>query len=95
MGYYDYDTKTKITGEHQLLLDYGKIIKLVTFLNRNELDSRILQLQENVPSKIGSISRPKPRNLEEIKIFVRCSSHTVCVLLSSFNSRVSNWWHAT
>ena len=56
VGYHDYDTRTKITGELQLLLDYGKIIRLVTFLNRNQLSSRVLQLQVNFSSKFGSIS---------------------------------------
>ena len=40
-----YDTRTNITGEFQLSLDYGKIIKLVIFLDRNQINSRILQLQ--------------------------------------------------
>ena len=34
---HNYDTRTKITGELQVLLDYGKIIKLFPFLNRNQL----------------------------------------------------------
>ena len=55
VDYHDYDTRTKITGKLHLLLDYSKIIKLVTTLNRNRLNSRVLQLQVNIFSKIGSI----------------------------------------
>ena len=45
----------KLLANFQLLLDYGKIIKLLAFLNRNQLNGRILHLQVNFPSKIGSI----------------------------------------
>ena len=54
VGYHDYHTRTKITDELELLLDYGKVIKLVTFLNRNQLNGMALQLQVNFPSEIGS-----------------------------------------
>ena len=54
VGYHHYDTRTKITGELQFLLDYGKIIKLVAFLDRNYFNSKVLQLQANFPSKIKS-----------------------------------------
>ena len=57
-GYHKCDTTAKITGELQLLLDYCKIIKLVTFLYRNQLYSRVLQLHVNFPSKIGSTAVP-------------------------------------
>ena len=55
LGYHDYDTKTKINGELQLLLDYIKIVKQVTFLNHRQLNSRVLRLRVNFPSEIGSI----------------------------------------
>ena len=55
VGYHDYDTRTKTTGELQLLPDYFKIIKLVAFFNRDQLSSRVLQLQVNFPSKTGTI----------------------------------------
>ena len=44
-----------LLAELQLLLDYGKIIKLNTFLDRNQLNRRVLQLQVNFSSKIASI----------------------------------------
>ena len=52
VGYHDYHIRTKITDKPQLLLDYDKIIKLVTFLNRNQLNSRLLQLQINFSLKL-------------------------------------------
>ena len=51
----NYDTRIKITGELQLLLNCGRIIKPVAFLNRNQLNNKVLQLQVNFQSKIESI----------------------------------------
>ena len=44
-----------LLAELQLLLDYGKIIKLDTFLDRNQLNRKVLQLQVNFLFKIVSI----------------------------------------
>ena len=52
VGYHDYDTRTKTTGALQLLRDYGEIIKLGTFFNRNQINGIVLQLQVHFPSEI-------------------------------------------
>ena len=49
------DLRTKIAVNLQLLLDYIKIIELVTFINCSLLNSRVLRLQVNFSSKICSI----------------------------------------
>ena len=50
VDYHGYDSRTKITGELQFLLDYGKIFKLslVTFLYRNQLNSRVFHWESKL-----------------------------------------------
>ena len=57
---------------------------MVIFLNRNQLNNRVLQLQINFRSKIGKYLMAKPAQLERKKLRFLNDS-VIVILLSSQN----------